>query len=1108
MEPSGGGGGNNVGYYSGFARVPAAAAAAAAGLQAEAKAAAVAAEARPATQGWKRSPSDSALSRGPSRRAWSAFAPSTNLKLFLERDLSKERQELLKDQRQFHNRARKHSLETNKRRRALEEKWKKEEEKEQRFREQILLQRKLKLQEATEKFQRGHLPYSQRKRVQRKPESTLDEAFEKIQVTGLQLPLYRCNGRTTDTVSSAIRNGPFLWKQTAKTGSDRITEENDRASLDRGQLLFQQNLEEMQQQLQEQHFSNLQSFHREVNEITNSESIGSVDSLEAGEQIESFATPTEASAQLDSTLYTSQESQARNKSVSDYINMTFSKNQHVNNWLINLNTSNIQRASPFHDMLIKYNVLNPEEEACNPAQKPPLLSTSEQKESERCTSDDDLAFMQNKRGEKCSLLKNPSSGPISTEDRVAADKLAPKFNQVWATSDPSPVALEQEKNSEGLQNNRTLLAQPSNPIAATPVAFPTGQWSSTAPYNNGFLVNCWQKGKDAHAARCTEDIDCATGAEMEKYFSHTNNEASLVEEVRKSSLDQQNDKGKEKTSDIILSVPSRDCAANLSDRDHQWNNNANEIKGVKFPKSILKKESKYEPNASFKALVVNRGIRFGIQSVSSIRDSVELAKTKGKDVDIQKNYKKLRWFDEINRTEETNDNEKCSEQSIIEIPRAPSHSSGFPIKATTSRTNLRSVPSCNMNSTLVENWQDNSETSTKIAASGGSERVYDTLNPFESTRYRIAKEAWMAPKGEEIKPSPCVDLKNPKGNPRKSRAKMIKRPKSAKVPSTFTPRNRKGTIIRPQSASEATNVMKTQGKIMVPHPPYKSVGGKSTDQNGSSLLNEDQDLNRDTTEGPSPHMGTGSLSEPPPSTHDPLTKTSHMANTTQSTAQHDNAIKRSPGYSENGLCLDHTPSDEEIELACQGVHTVQTQKDGAAGAVARRKYSNDNSENKRKALLEQRRQMTASAGWKPSYFGQNSTQTMKSGPLSSASEPVHAMGSVSHSDEANAAAAEGEILTCVDPAQQYKPTVVLNRPLRPGMSALSLEEYKVLQSLDRLNQRLQNVQETMNKNPSSTSILQTIAPLVTSPSYVDTMPSIQRCKSILADARTLTQRRY
>lgn len=49
--------------------------------------------------------------------------------------------------------------------RAFEERQKKEEEKEQRFREQVLQQRKIKLQEATDKFQRAHLAFSQHKRI-------------------------------------------------------------------------------------------------------------------------------------------------------------------------------------------------------------------------------------------------------------------------------------------------------------------------------------------------------------------------------------------------------------------------------------------------------------------------------------------------------------------------------------------------------------------------------------------------------------------------------------------------------------------------------------------------------------------------------------------------------------------------------------------------------------------------------------------------------------------------------------------------------------------------------------------------------------------------------
>lgn len=48
--------------------------------------------------------------------------------------------------------------------RAFEEKRKEQEENEQQIREQILQQRKQRFEEATEKFQRAHLPASQRGR--------------------------------------------------------------------------------------------------------------------------------------------------------------------------------------------------------------------------------------------------------------------------------------------------------------------------------------------------------------------------------------------------------------------------------------------------------------------------------------------------------------------------------------------------------------------------------------------------------------------------------------------------------------------------------------------------------------------------------------------------------------------------------------------------------------------------------------------------------------------------------------------------------------------------------------------------------------------------------
>lgn len=685
-----------------------------------------------------------------------------------------------------------------------------------------------------------------------------------------------------------------------------------------------------------------------------------MDSLEAGEPNESSAIPSEASSlstQLDSSCHHSLGSQTKNKSFSDETDMIFSKAQHVNNWLINLNTSNIQTASPFRDILIKYNVVPANEDTCSPDQKSSVSNTSEQGETERCSSEVNLTFSQNRNDDKSSLLKRSSSGTINTEGPLTNDRPLRKFNRAWTAPDSCSIASEQEKNSELPQNSSTSLAQISSQIAAAPVVLPIAEWSSTTSYNNSFLENYMQKGKEACAASCTEDKACVTGVSAEKYLDHINNETS--EEPCKDSLDQQKDNREGRVSEVNITVPHADFTDNLSDLDVQVNDNANEKKEEKLPKSILKKESKYELG-SFKAMVVNRGIRFGNQSVSLARDSIELAKSKGKEVDSQKNYKKLRWFDEINGVVEANNEEKCSEQSITEIPQVQQPPTpAFQIKTTASKTNLRSVPSCTINSIFPESHQEFSQMSAKLLTAGGSDGDSGTVRPFVSRTYHVAKQAWMPPRVEEIKVLPYnSDPKNAKSSPRKGRGKMNRRPKSAKAPSTFTPKNRKGTIIRPQSANEATRVIKTQGKIMVPHPPCKSIPSRKIDENpdtqiqinackhsdadnshcsnGRHPLPEDQDH---TAADPSPQS---TVCHPPnvtmrPSysifTYEPLKLTKRNANAAQPVSSSNNFIKRNLGYSENGVCPDRTPTDEEIAVLWQGVHRALAQKDGAAGKI-------------------------------------------------------------------------------------------------------------------------------------------------------------------------------
>uniref|UniRef100_A0A665TQJ8 Centrosomal protein 126 n=1 Tax=Echeneis naucrates TaxID=173247 RepID=A0A665TQJ8_ECHNA len=78
--------------------------------------------------------------------------------------LEDERKLLVEEQKFCRARARKFSLETKRRRKALEERQKQWDVQEQRLRENILQQRRQQVQDATERFQRAHLPPSQRRR--------------------------------------------------------------------------------------------------------------------------------------------------------------------------------------------------------------------------------------------------------------------------------------------------------------------------------------------------------------------------------------------------------------------------------------------------------------------------------------------------------------------------------------------------------------------------------------------------------------------------------------------------------------------------------------------------------------------------------------------------------------------------------------------------------------------------------------------------------------------------------------------------------------------------------------------------------------------------------
>ncbi|KAM9300331.1 centrosomal protein of 126 kDa [Morus bassanus] len=1058
-----------------------------------------------------------------------------------EWDLEEERQALKEDQKLCRSRAHKYLIETNRRRRAFEERRKQEEEKEQRFREQVLQQRKIKLQEATDMFQRAHLPFSQHKQigfliplVQTKAAFQLEEALEQIKgsvlTPGLCLPSRnKANFRTTDDTSSssASRNGSFHQKQISATvGWDKTIQESSRTNMDSNQLLFQKNMKEMQQLLEKQHLSNLENFHKEVKKTDDSESLSSLDSLEAGEQNGNYTTPSESSltTQCDCALYNPEKSQTRNNGLLYTAQCTCSKNMHLNNCLRNVDSQNNQNL-PIHDLLAKPNVLTPAEHVNNSKEESPVSHRPEKNPAEFSTSGKQslknaLIFLQNIEEER----SKPSSGRAST---LATGH--PVFNpgKAWASPDSIPREriqdLMQDQSFKMMPQKRTISVQTSSqPIATSIILFPNQGCSTGIPSTADTLL------KDTNIS--TEFLKNTSGKMTEtkekniKYVDDINPGSSLFQDVPNASVlcdvKQQNNKEEKGNSVETMSLVSdTELNSGTPAQQETLKNNIIETKRARLFTSILKKESKYEPSR-FKAVVMNHRISSGTPPVSSIRDSLELAKIKKKCAENEKYNRNLRWYDQINQIIIEN-NEKCYEKSTSEIP-----SEQLQYVQTTDnapKTNLSMVaqPSKPM---PLKNHQENSHIS-KPNNTEESNKECTSLNMFMSTGSFSAKKAWVVSKDEESNPPVCSNSsKMNEVNKLKNKAKITRRPKSVRVQPSFMPKKRTGTIIQLQSAADANKTLKAPGNLLAPHPPSAPLLGNRSGKNAASPgcqpllpsslqatttsrndLNErhvllaDQVLNRNGTENSESITCCSDLATAIPTPgcstakYEPWAKNTCSVNTVQTSACQDCSVtytERRPVNAENGLHLHHIPAAGKTSSSWQGARTAPAPEDPATGVVpvTRQKQVFGSHENKHRAFSEHRRQSVASKRWKPTHHAQNSLCTVQLSPVQSAFDPVQNMNNTCKSDEVSESTVQflraeklastpvaDEILAAMESVQPARQPLLFNRAPCLGRTALSIEEQKIFQSLDRLNQRLQMSSSDGSKTACAPDIILLLA---------------------------------
>ncbi|XP_065586446.1 centrosomal protein of 126 kDa [Cyrtonyx montezumae] len=931
-------------------------------------------------------------------------------------DLEEERRALKEDQKLCRSRARKYLVETNRRRRAFEERQKQKEEKEERFREQVLQQKKIKSWETTEKFLHAHLPASQHKQiVQTNAAFQLEEALAEIKgsvlTSGLCLPsINKTTFRTTDgnAYSPVSRNGYLRQEQiSAMVGLDKTTQESSRTSVDSNRLLFQRKVKEMQQLIEKQHLSSLENFHKGVKQTDGSESLSSLDSLEAGGQNGNYTPSSESS------LTTSRD----RAPVTPGKSQTTSNDMCLNNGQRNSDSRNNQHHLPTRDLLAKLNALTLAKHTSYTEEEPLVSHRSRKKVAEFSVSGNQessvnkaFPFLQNIKEER----NNSSSGAAST--LTAGHSV---FSPIKACASPVPPIpgervqdVTQNQSFKMTPQKRSKPLQTSTePTATSGILFPNQRCSS------GISIPADLMPKDRNGSRdffkYTLGKVIETKEENIKSIDDTDQGSSLLPGIPNASalcnVKKQNNKEEDKANvaETKLVVSDTELGFVTPEQHNSQKNNTCDRRRAKLVRSIVKNEAE--------AVVMNDRITFGTRPVSSIRDSLELAKCKKKSAENMKYGRKLK-------------KEMMRRMLAPRPPSAPALGSKHG-KTRASPAARRPLPSSHPQDTTA-NGNSLNERKALLA-----DQTLNKNTPGNSESRTCSSQAFTMPSTPRCSMS-CEPL--------------AKRSGSVSHGPTRGCQDCSVTCTE-QRAS-------TKNRIHLDRIP---TAEETSARKGAYIARTPKDPAAGVTQH---HL-------------------SHYNNSCKTKCQPSKApVSRIPaGDSSHKTCF-KAPSRTN-ELGFFHANSVVP--------VTKQRQILNNCENKHRAFTEHRRQTAPSKRWKPIHT-QNLLHTVQLSPVQTASEPAQSMNNSCKSEEVSestaqflmaeklisTAATEDEILAAMEGVQPGRQPLLHSTAPRLGMSALSIEEEKITQSLDRLNQRLQNVQEAITRNPSASGILQLLAAFV------------------------------
>ncbi|XP_016416327.1 centrosomal protein of 126 kDa-like [Sinocyclocheilus rhinocerous] len=586
-----------------------------------------------------------------------------------------EREALVQEQRYCRTRARKLSLETNRRRKALEERRKQWDVQEQRLRENILQQRHQRVQDATENFQRAHLPPSQRKRPAAFKRRTLnlDEALHHIQGSPhlyTQQSPFLAGG---STISRSCTPSPMpsggarhLCALSAAEAYANLLQEKSLSNFKNNQLLFLSEQQETQAVLKEKEQADLQEYLDTPHSDT--ESLSSLDSLENRDTQKTHDTTPVCCSHQGTTC-----------TQSFYLPVDPPKLQDPKNTPALFRQSN-NPCSPSHPSTsvaksFLEEFLNQESKlSLNSPSPKDRESTEENRSLRNCTQgrfDNSKDQLQTFNTHSCQKeltqqdLAANSEHMTHDNDRNAQGNILKDKGSVVAhcktqtVPDTTPLefsSLTKDFKSESKQQTRTLEEKYAKHFSETQTALPASRCkhsnssfeafscSSAVTYRTDMSSSNIQPIEELSSSQSHKrkpDVYVATGLKIES------KPLSMEESI---SIDPKNETDVTKlakagmlNSSKSMEEPNRTSADPVT---HSAPNN-----NVRFLKGILKNHLKSK-SGNVKFTYTPGHLLFTKEVAILIRDSVELARTKLNEPEQNRTVKKkLRWFDEVDGVE-------------------------------------------------------------------------------------------------------------------------------------------------------------------------------------------------------------------------------------------------------------------------------------------------------------------------------------------------------------------------------------------------------------------------------------------------------------------------